>query len=95
MLDPDALALVNDVLVARTTLNALEYCKKLAALKKCSKLLESGFPNVSTNSCSLEIATISSTGPFANCPAIAPIDVDTAGIILLKSFSCTRTPGYT
>ena len=64
MLDPLADAFANDVLVARTTLKALLYCKKLAAVKKYSKLVESGFPNVSTNSCSLEIATISSSGPY-------------------------------
>jgi len=66
ILEPEVFAFVNDVFWARTTLNALEYAKKLAAEKKYSKFVESGFPNVSTNSCSLEIATISSTGPFAN-----------------------------
>ena len=82
-------------MVARTTLKALLYCKKLAAVKKYSNVLESGFPNVSTNSCSLEIETISSTGPLPNEPATAPILVDHAGIILVKSLSCTRTPGDT
>jgi len=66
MLEPEAVALANDVVWARTTLKALLYAKKLAAVKKYSKLVESGFPNVSTNSCSLEIETISSTGPLAN-----------------------------
>ena len=63
------------MLVARTTLNALEYCKKLAALKKYSNcwFVESGLPNVSTSSCSLEIDIISSTGPWLNEPAKAPI----------------------
>ena len=60
-------------------------------VKKYSKLVESGFINVSTNSCSFEIAMISSTGFFKNEPATAPIEVDTAGIILVKSLSCTRT----
>jgi len=73
------------VLVARTTLKALEYCRKLAAQKKSSKLFESGLPNVSTNSCSLETVTISSSGPFKNLAAIAPTEVDTAGIILVRS----------
>ena len=91
MLDPLVDAFANDVFWARTTLKALLYCKKLAAVKKYSKLVESGFPNVFTNSCSLEIETISSTGPLPNEPATAPILVDTAGIILVKSLSCTRT----
>jgi len=95
MLEPLAVAFVNDVWFARTTLNALEYCKKFAALKKCSKFVESGFPKLSTNSCSEDIYIISSTGPLLNSPAKAPIDVDTAGMILVKSFSCTRTPGDT
>ena len=34
-------------------------------------------------------------GPLRNSPAMAPIDVETAGIILVKSLSCTRTPGDT
>jgi len=37
----------------------------------------------------------SSTGPLPNEPATAPILVDTAGIILVRSLSCTRTPGDT
>jgi|SRR6056300_1908370 len=94
-LEPAALALDKLVLDARTTLKALEYCKKFAAVKKYSKLFESGLPKTSTSSCSLEIATTSSKGPLRNSPAIAPIEVDTAGIILVKSFSCTRTPGDT
>ena len=83
------------MVVARTTLKALLYCRKLAAEKNASKLFESGSPNVSTNSASLDIATISSKGPLRNSPATAPIDVDTAGIILVRSLSCTRTPGDT
>ena len=63
---PDVLALTCDVWFARTTLKELEYCKKLAALKKYSKLFTSGLPKVSTNYCSLEILTISSNGPFVN-----------------------------
>ena len=64
MLEPEAVAFVTEVFWARTTLKALLYCKKLEAVKKCSNVAESGFPNVSTNSCSLEIETISSIGPF-------------------------------
>ena len=92
---PPAVAFTWFVWLARTTLNELEYCRKLAALKKYSKLLESGLPNVSTSSCSLEIETTSSVGPLLNYPANAPIEVDTAGMILVKSLSCTRTPGDT
>ena len=92
---PDVLALTAFVCVARTTLKELEYCKKLAALKKYSKFVLSGLPKVSTSSCSLEILTISSKGPLLNEPATAPIDVETAGMILVKSLSCTRTPGDT
>jgi len=83
------------VLVARTTLKALEYCRKFAAENQSSKFVEFGFPNVSTNSCSLETVTISSKGHFSNCPANAPTLVDTAGITLVRSLSCTRTPGDT
>ena len=92
---PSALAFNRPEFVTRTTFRLLAYCKKLAALKKSSKLLESGLPNVSTKFCSLDIVTISSTGPCLNSPANAPIDVDTAGMTLVKSISCTRTPGDT
>ena len=34
-------------------------------------------------------------GPLTKSPANAPIEVATAGITLVKSFSLTRTPGET
>ena len=69
-----------------------EYCRKLATLKKSQSSLSSVCQKLLTNSCSLEILTTSSKDPFLNWPAKAPIDVETAGMILVKSFSCTRTP---
>ena len=46
-----------------------------------------------TNSFSELTVTGSKTGPHPNLPANAPIDVDTAGTIDVKSFSTTATPG--
>ena len=80
-------------LCALTTLRALPYCKKLDAVKNVSKLLPLGLPNSLTKSSSEDTAVISPTGPFSKAPAIAPIDVDTAGTTLVKSTSLTRTPG--
>ena len=40
-------------------------------------------------------AVSTSIGAFAGRFSKGPIDVDTAGIILVKSLSCTRTPGDT
>ena len=76
--EPDSVAFDTDEFCTRTTLNALEYCKKLAALKNSSKFVESGLPKVATSSCSLEILTTSSKGPLLNFPAKAPIEVETA-----------------
>jgi len=39
--------------------------------------------------------TTEDTGPFSNAPAIAPIDVATAGTTFVKSISLTWTPGET
>ena len=80
-------------LSARTTLSALPYCKKFAAVKNVSKLLPFGLPKTLTSSCSEPIGVISPTGPFSNAPATAPIDVATAGTTLVRSTSLTRTPG--
>ena len=41
------------------------------------------------------VAIQATKGPLWKLPAKAPVEVDTAGIILVKSFSCTRTPGDT
>ena len=92
---PLSVAFKSPVPDVRTTLKEFPYCKKLEALKKCSKFVAVGLPNVSTKSFSEEIETISSVGPFVKSPAIAPIDVATAGITFVKSFSCTKTPGET
>ena len=79
----------------RTTLSEFVYCKKFAAVKKNSKLLSFGFPNTSINSSSELISVIEETGPFSNGPAIAPMDVATAGTTFVKSISLTETPGET
>ena len=71
------------------------YCKKFAAVKKNSKLSLFGFPNISINSSSELISVIEETGPFSNGPAIAPMDVATAGTTFVKSISLTETPGET
>ncbi len=57
----------------------------MAALKNVSNWLPvvTGFPNISTNSSSLEILTTEDTGPFWKAPAIAPILVATAGTTLV------------
>jgi hypothetical protein len=60
------------------------YCRKLAAANQFSKLLEFGFPNLETRSPSEVTVCIEPTGPFSNAPAIAPIDVATAGITFVK-----------
>jgi len=82
---PDVEAFTCEVWFARTTLRVLEYCKKLAALKKYSKLFTSGLPKVSTNSCSLDILTISSKGPFVNDQQLH-YRCETAGMILVNLF---------
>ena len=71
------------------------YCRKLAAASQFSKLLEFGFPNLETRSPSEVTVCIEPTGPFSNAPAIAPIDVATAGTTFVKSTSFTCTPGDT
>ena len=74
---------------ARTTLSASPYCKKFAAVNQNSKFELFGLPNV-CNSCSSELmAVIELTGPFSKGPAIAPIDVDTAGTTFVRSISLT------
>ena len=83
------------VFSVRTTFRALEYWRKDEAVKYSSKLLAVGFQKTLTKSCSEEISVTSPTGPLVELKAYAPILVDTAGIILVKSFSCTRTPGDT
>ena len=60
---PDSVALDTDEFCTRTTLKELEYAKKLAAVKNPSNVVELGFPNLDTSSCSLEILVISSKGP--------------------------------
>jgi len=92
---PLSVAFDTDEFCTRTTLKELEYAKKLAAVKNPSNVVELGFPNLLTNSCSLDILTTSSNGPCVAWNATAPIEVETAGIILVRSFSCTRTPGDT
>ena len=81
--------------IGLTTFRLFPYPKKFAAQKNSSKLDEFGFPNVLTNSDSDEIVVISSIGPFSAVNTIAPADVETAGITLVRSFSVTRTPGDT
>ncbi len=78
-----------------TTFRLFPYPKKLAAVNHCSKLEAFGFPNVSTNCFSDEIEVISPIGPFSATNTIPPLDVDTAGTTLVKSFSVTETPGDT
>ena len=51
---------------------------KVSSSEKSSNVVESGFPNVETNSCSLEILVTSSKGPCVAWIATAPIDVETA-----------------
>ena len=74
---------------ARTTFNESEYFRKLAAVKKNSKLLSFGLPNTFTNSSSDEIFVTEDTGPFSKGPPIAPIEVATAGTTFVKSTSLT------
>ena len=74
------------VFSVRTTFRAFEYCKKEEAVKYSSKLSFVGLPNTLTNSCSLEINVISPTGPLVALKAYAPILVETAGTMLVKSF---------
>jgi hypothetical protein len=52
-----------------------------------------GLKKVSINSISEEIVLISKTGPHWKAPAIAPIEVATAGTVVVKSISETFTPG--
>ena len=74
---------------ARTIRSASEYCKKLEAVNQNSKLFAFGLPNNCT-SCSSELIVVTDeTGPFSNGPAIAPIEVDTAGITFVRSISLT------
>jgi len=76
-------------------LRLFPYPKKFAAVNQDSKLDPFGFPNVSTNSCSEEIVVISPIGPFAAVTTTPPALVETAGTILVKSFSVTRSPSDT
>jgi hypothetical protein len=69
------------------------YDRKFAAVKKDLKDSSFGFPKRRTNSFSEETVVGSSTGPHGNTPANAPIELDTAGTIEVKSFSTTATPG--
>ena len=74
------------------TIFRLFYTKKLAAQKNSSKLFAFGLPNISTNSFSDEIVVISSIELFLFTLLIPPLEVDTAGITFVRSFSVTRTP---
>ena len=60
-------------------------------MKNPSNVVELGFPKVDTSSCSLDILVTSSKGPCVDCIATAPIEVETAGIILVRSFSVSYT----
>jgi len=91
---PDTQAFTQPV-AALTTFKAFPYCKKLVALKKYSNVLASGFPKTLTYSSSLEIKVTSSIGPLSLTITVPPIEVDTAGTTLVRSFSVTRTPGET
>src|SRR6056300_504209 len=83
------------VATTRTTCNAFAYERKLVAVKKSSAVFALGFWNVLTRAVSWETKTLLSTGPHRKCPAIAPIDVDTAGTTVVRSISLTLTPGET
>ena len=85
---PDATALVTAD-SARTTFSESEYCRKLAAVKKNSKLSELGLPKTFTNCSSDDISVMEETGPFWKGPQIAPIEVATAGTTFVKSTSFT------
>ena len=74
---------------ARTTFNESEYCRKLAAVKKNSKLSPLGLPKTFTKYYSDEISVTEEPGPFWKGPQIAPIEVATAGTTFVKSTSFT------
>jgi hypothetical protein len=62
-------------------------------VKKDLKLESFGLPKRSTSTSSEVTVVGSETGPHENTPAVAPAEVETAGIIDEKSFSITVTPG--
>tara|TARA_B100001564_G_scaffold216164_1_gene182044 strand:- start:569 stop:757 length:189 start_codon:yes stop_codon:yes gene_type:complete len=57
--------------------------------------VDCGLPNIFNSSSSDVTVTTEDTGPFWNAPAIAPIEVATAGTTFVKSISLTFTPGET
>ena len=65
------------------------YCRKFAAEKNVSKFESFGFPKFLIRSSSDVIVVTDETGPYSNAPAIAPIDVATAGTTFVKSTSFT------
>jgi hypothetical protein len=69
------------------------YDKKFAALKKLWNVSAFGLPKVFTNSNSELIVTGWFAGPHAKLPTKAPIELATAGMTFVRSFSTTSTPG--
>ena len=93
--DDIAAAFATVVFAARTTFTAFEYARKFAAVKKCSKLLSSGFWNISTRLSSSVIKVTSSIGPQRNLPANPPVEVPAPTTTLVRSISEVFTPGLT
>ena len=88
-----SIAFFNAELSALTTLSVPPYSKNCAAVNQYSKFKSFGFPNVASNSFSLVIVVMSSTGPFSKAPTIAPTLSTVALTTLVRSLSNTATPG--